>query len=100
MDPVARSDIRSKLRLAPEQRTMGGPMPKYEVIQPIEVYGTLYLPENENAPRTAKSFSHGREIAVDASGLIELTAEEAAAIPHALRPLKRYPVEREGGKKK
>jgi hypothetical protein len=65
-------------------------MPKYEVVQPIETNGTLFVPLSHTAPKTAKSFSHGRDIPVDASGLIELTEEEAAAIPHAVHPLKKY----------
>ena len=65
-------------------------MPKYEVVQPIETGGKLYIPESGNAPKTVKSFSHGKDIPVDASGLIELSEDEAKALPHAVRPLKKY----------
>ncbi len=62
-------------------------MPKYRVLRPIEHNGKLYLP-----PRPAGSppesggdsgvvaigGGHGKEVPVDAGGVIELTEAEAA----------------------
>jgi hypothetical protein len=47
-------------------------MAKYKVVRPIEHNNTLYLPAGE-----ARSASHG-DIAVDSSGTIELSVQEAA----------------------
>ncbi len=71
-------------------------MPKYQVLRPIEHDQVLYLPAfsrerdtagrppialaPEGAPTTVKSVSHGRDVPVDSSGVIELTLEEAARI--------------------
>jgi hypothetical protein len=53
-------------------------MAKYKVVRPIEHNHTLYLPGGEATTGKAKSSSHGDAIAVDNSGIIELTAQEAA----------------------
>jgi len=53
-------------------------MPKYKVAMAIEHNQTLYLPKTANAPVSAKSVSHGKDIPVDASGTIELSEAEAA----------------------
>jgi hypothetical protein len=53
-------------------------MAKFKVLRPIELGGTLYLPETETAAAKAKSCGNGADIPVDASGVIELTDEQAA----------------------
>ncbi len=68
-----------------------GIMPKYQVLRPIEHNQVLYLPRVDDAPgstsltapsesrgATVKSVSHGRDIPVNPSGVIELTEQEAA----------------------
>jgi hypothetical protein len=40
----------------------------------------LYLPKSDQAPESTVSASHGKEIPVDASGVIELTAKQAEAL--------------------
>ncbi len=53
-------------------------MATYKVVRPIEHNNKLYLPAGEAIIGKAKSASHGGDIAVDSSGTIELTAQEAA----------------------
>ncbi len=73
-------------------------MPKYQVLRPIEHNQVLYLPKGEvqgqesrvqgkdlstldsqlSTLPTVKSVSHGRDIPVNPSGVIELTEQEAA----------------------
>ncbi len=55
-------------------------MPKYKVLRPIEHNQKLYLPEMPDALPTVKSAGHGGDIAVDASGIIELSEQESAAL--------------------
>ncbi len=55
-------------------------MPKYRVLRPIEHNQKLYLPEMADALPTAKSAGHGGDIPADASGVIELSEKEAAAL--------------------
>lgn len=62
-------------------------MPKFAVLRPIEHRGTLYIPPTGNAAETAKSASHGQDIPVDASGVIELSEKTAAEMKHKqIRP--------------
>ncbi len=53
-------------------------MAKYKVLRPIELSGTLYLPEGAIAPKKPRSAGNGAQIKVDTTGIIELTAVEAA----------------------
>ncbi len=55
-------------------------MAKYKVLRPIEHNLRLYLPEVPDALPTVKSAGHGGEIPADASGTIELSEKEAAAL--------------------
>lgn len=53
-------------------------MAEYQVLRPIELGGTLYLPSSVvNPPAKARSAANGAVIAVNASGVIELTEAEA-----------------------
>jgi hypothetical protein len=54
-------------------------MAKYQVLRPIEHDQKLFLPQGAPSPAAARSVSHGHEIAVDASGVIELSEQQAAA---------------------
>ncbi len=61
-------------------------MPKYKVLRPIEHNEKFYLPESLLNPARpdvvtkVNSSGSGREIPVDKTGVIELTAAEAAAM--------------------
>lgn len=55
-------------------------MPKYRVLTPIEHNQTLYLPETNAAPASAKSVGNGRDIRVDGSGTIELDEAQASSL--------------------
>jgi hypothetical protein len=55
-------------------------MPKFKVLRPIEHSLRLYVPEGESVPDQARSAANGAPIAVDASGSIELSEEEAAPL--------------------
>ena len=55
-------------------------MAKYKVLRPIEHDQKLYLPEMPDALPTVKSAGHGGDIPVDASGIIELSEPESAAL--------------------
>ena len=55
-------------------------MARFKVLRAIEHSLCLYLPEAAGAPERAKSAAHGGAIAVNASGAIELSDEEAAAL--------------------
>jgi hypothetical protein len=52
-------------------------MAKYKVVRPIEHNNKLYLPAGGATTGTAKSASHGGDIPVDNSGIIDLTEQEA-----------------------
>lgn len=55
-------------------------MAEYEVLRPIEYNGKLHLPKSGEAlPASAKSAGNGREIPVDATGVIDLDPKAAAA---------------------
>lgn len=62
-------------------------MPKYKVLRPIEHNQKLYLPEMPDALPTVKSAGHGGDIPVDASGIIELSEQESAALVDGQIPL-------------
>ncbi len=63
---------------------------KFKVLKPIEHDQILYLPEGDKAPKSAASASHGREIPADASGVIELTANQADAFTAGqIEPIKK-----------
>lgn len=62
-------------------------MPKYKVLRPIEHNQELYLPEVPDALPTTRSLGHGQEIRVNASGVIELSEIEAAALDLGQIPL-------------
>jgi hypothetical protein len=53
-------------------------MPKFKVLRPIELDGKLYVSGGDKAPETAKSACNGQVVAIDASGVIELTDGQAA----------------------
>jgi hypothetical protein len=55
-------------------------MPNFKVLRPIELNGTLYLPEGLAAPKKARSAGNGEQVTIDSSGMIELTADQAAAM--------------------
>jgi hypothetical protein len=55
-------------------------MPKFKVLRPIELNGTLYLPEGATPPGKPRSAGSGDPISVDAGGVIELTDAQAAAM--------------------
>ncbi len=55
-------------------------MAKYEVLRPIEHNGKLYLPKVDAALPTSTSSSHGGEVPVEASGVVELAEKEALAL--------------------
>ncbi len=54
-------------------------MAKFKVLRPIEHSLRLYVPAGVAAEK-AKSAAHGGDIAVDASGTIELSEAEAALL--------------------
>ncbi len=62
-------------------------MPKYQVLQPIEKKNVLYVPSTAAGPKELPSGGHGKPIPVDASGEIELTAEEASSLIYGQVPL-------------
>ena len=64
-------------------------MPKYAVLAPIEHSGILFIPAVENPPEKLPTSGHagGGLVAVDASGVIELTELEAAPMVHGALPL-------------
>jgi hypothetical protein len=55
-------------------------MPNFKVLRPIEMNGTLYLPEGATPPKKPRSAGSGEPVNVDTSGVIELTADQAAAM--------------------
>jgi len=55
-------------------------MPSFKVLRPIELNGTLYLPEGATAAAKARSAGNGEQVTIDTSGVIELTADQAAAM--------------------
>ncbi len=76
-------------------------MPTYKVLRAIEHNQKLYLPEVPDALPTTRSAGHGGEIPVDASGVIELSEREAAALEMGqIEPLKAAPQAREEPKGK
>ncbi|MFZ0961660.1 MAG: hypothetical protein WAO35_12205 [Terriglobia bacterium] len=62
-------------------------MPKYQVLQPIEKSGVLYVAKGAAAGKSAPSACHGKLSPVDASGEIELTEEEASILIYGQAPL-------------
>ena len=62
-------------------------MPKYQVLQPIEKNNVMYVPAGAGGAKLLPSACHGKLIAVDASGEIELTAEEASMLIYGQVPL-------------
>jgi hypothetical protein len=52
----------------------------YKVLRPIELNGTLYLPAGATPPMKPRSAGSGEAVNVDTSGVIELTADQAAAM--------------------
>jgi hypothetical protein len=55
-------------------------MPKFKVLRPIEHSLCLYLPAGVAASEKSKSAAHGGDIPVNASGTIELSEDDAAAL--------------------
>lgn len=55
-------------------------MAKFKVLRPIEHSLCLYVPAGAAAAEKAKSAAHGGDIAVDASGTIDLSEAEAALL--------------------
>lgn len=53
-------------------------MAKFNVLRPIEYNGKLYLKQSSEVPKFVKSAGNGSDIPVDASGVIDLTEEQAA----------------------
>lgn len=53
-------------------------MAKFKVLRPIELEGTLYLPEGSEPPKKPKSCGNGVAVNTDMSGVIELEPETAA----------------------
>jgi hypothetical protein len=65
-------------------------MAKYKIIRPIEHNRKLYV------PATAPSAADGTEIEVDASGLIELSDQEASQLTQGqVQPFPETPAPRE-----
>jgi hypothetical protein len=62
-------------------------MPKYQVLQPIEKNNVMYVAKGAGALKSLPSACHGKLIPVDASGEIELTADEASVLIHGQVPL-------------
>jgi hypothetical protein len=62
-------------------------MPKYQVIHPIEKNGVVYVPQGSSTAKLTASAANGKPIAVDASGEIELTEEEASKLIHGQVPV-------------
>lgn len=56
-------------------------MPKFKVLTPLEHNQKRYLPQTDSAPETVKSSGHGLDIPVDASGVIDLSEEDAGKLP-------------------
>lgn len=52
-------------------------MAKFKVLRPIELDGTLYLPQGERPPATPKSCSNGADIPVNMAGILDLTPAQA-----------------------
>lgn len=56
-------------------------MPTYKVLRPIEHNNQIYLPaQAAGTPPRLPSSGHGKEVATNTSGVIELTEEEAVAL--------------------
>ena len=47
-------------------------MAQYTVLRPIEYNNKLYVPASSDAPQTARSAGNGKDIPLNAGGLIEL----------------------------
>ena len=62
-------------------------MPKYQVLSPIEKSNVLYVPKGTATSTHSPSAGHGKLIAVDATGEIELTDAEAASLVLGQIPL-------------
>jgi hypothetical protein len=55
-------------------------MSKYLVLQPIEKNNVMYVPKGMETTKMLPSACHGKLIAVDASGEIELSDDEASLL--------------------
>ena len=76
-------------------------MAQFQVIRAIEHNQKLYLPRGSTAPDRIKSAAHGQDIAVDATGVIELNDREAAALSNGqVLPLKAAESRETGSAKK
>ncbi len=74
-------------------------MAQYEVLRPIELDRKLYLPKSDaDAPAKARSAGDGSIIEVDASGVIELTPQEAKQMTAG--QVKEIKAQKSEGKKK
>lgn len=75
---------------------------KYKILRPVEHNLKLYFPEGATAPDKAKSAGNAQEIAVDASGVLELSDAEAAQMREGqIEPVKSKPrVETQRAKEK
>ncbi len=62
-------------------------MARYKVLRPIEHNQKLYLPEVTDALPSVKSAGNGRDISVEASGIIELSEQEAVELVDGQIPL-------------
>jgi hypothetical protein len=62
-------------------------MSKYQVLQPIEKDNVIFVPKGTAATKLSPSACHGKLVAVDGSGEIELTEEEAGLLVHGQVPL-------------
>jgi len=65
-------------------------MAKFKVLTPVEHNETHYWPETDQAPKESPSFGNGQAIPVDASGVIELSDEQAKPllVGGAIAPVK------------
>lgn len=64
-------------------------MAKFRVLRPIEYSGKVYLPEAAGDTSISKSAGNGRDIPVDASGVIELSESQAAKLTFGqIEPIK------------
>jgi hypothetical protein len=53
-------------------------MAQYKVLRPIELNGTLYLPEGATPPQKPRSAGNGKDVAVEGGGMIQLSDAQAA----------------------
>jgi hypothetical protein len=80
-------------------------MPKFKVLSVIEHNETLYWPEPPvgapEPPKNSPSFGHGRPIPVNATGVIELSEDDAKPMltGRVIEPMKEAPAEAKKSKK-